>query len=44
MKPLNILLFLALALPAFADSITDLGPETHTSYFFLQISLSGGGR
>jgi hypothetical protein len=29
MKPLSILLFLALALPAFADSITDLGPETH---------------
>ncbi len=38
MKPLNILLFLALALPAFADSITDLGPETHTSYY---ITING---
>ncbi|MGA2338215.1 MAG: hypothetical protein ABSG08_22815 [Terriglobales bacterium] len=43
MKPLNILLFIALALPAFANSdhhhhqnsytLTDLGPETHTAYY-----------
>jgi hypothetical protein len=33
MKPLSILLFTALALPAFAQSITDLGPETHTAYY-----------
>ena len=34
MKPLSILLFLALALPAFAQyTIIDLGPETHTAYY-----------
>jgi hypothetical protein len=33
MKPLSILLFIALALPAFSQSVTDLGPETHTAYY-----------
>ena len=40
MKPLSILLFLALAIPAFADSVIDLGEETHTS-FYITINPNG---
>jgi hypothetical protein len=40
MTKIAILLFALTTVPAFADSITDLGPETHTS-FYITINPNG---